>query len=153
MILDQRILGGKMVNDFLNNLPCKVKKDEKLFSEMWVKPYLNNILHVARVVDAHTQGSPLPGRTIWDNIVSGCDLDGRIDPINPFCNTRDFPGLEEALKERMKQLRDAGSEPLLAGKSDAQIQEIADKILFGNVDRFLQMYFTDAYLTDTTVYP
>lgn len=153
LILDQRVGGGRMVNDYLNNLPCKVKKDEKLFRQLWVKPYLNNVLHIARVVDAYTQGSLPPDKTIWDNIVSGCDLDGRIDPINPFCNVQDFPGLEEALVERMNQLRDSGSEPLLAGKTDAQIQEIVTKIMFGNVERFLSMYFTDAYLTDTTVFP
>jgi len=146
LILDQRILGGQMVNDFLNDLPRKVRKKHDLFRQLWVKPFLDNILHIARVIDA--QGSLAAGKTIWDSIVLGSDFDGRINPIDPFCNAEDLPLLEATLAERMKQMRNKGTEPLLAGKSDADIAGIVNAIMFGNVERFLSMYFTDSYMSD-----
>ncbi|MBN2379913.1 membrane dipeptidase [candidate division WOR-3 bacterium] len=148
IILDQRILGGQMVNDFLNDLPPKLRKEAPLFHDMWVKPFLSNILHVARTVDNYTHGSIPAGKTIWDNIVSGCDYDGRINPIDSFCSGVDIPALKTALDSRMKKMRDEGTEPLLSGKTDAEISDIIHKITFGNLERFLGMYFTDSYLAD-----
>lgn len=144
LILDQRVPAGKMVNDFLNNLPCEVRKDEKLAREKWVKPLLNNILHVARVVLRHTSD---PG-VIWNSIVIGSDFDGRIDPLDPFCSSADFPNLAETLVARMRKMRDDGSEELLAGKTDAQISQIVEKIMVRNVEDFLSVFFTDSYLND-----
>jgi len=143
LILDQRVLGGKMVNDFLNKMPCKVKNNKELFRWLWAKPVLDNLLYVARIVK---EGGDLKGgKTIWDNICLGVDFDGRINPIDSYCTAEDLPVLKDVLIKRMEDLQKKGSEPLLEAED---VVKIADAIFFTNVQRFLKTYFNPAYLND-----
>jgi len=144
--LDQRLLGGQMVNDFLNKLPRQAKRNRKLLRKLWIKPLLNNILHIARTIHDHTQGKLAQNKSIWDNIILGTDLDGRINPIDPYCSGRDFPYIKRELIKRMKRKRDRGKNRLLVLKTDKEIEDIVDKIMFGNMKKFLEMYFDDMYL-------
>jgi len=146
--LDQRLLGGQMVNDFLNNLFRRTNRNIRLLRKLWIIPLLNNILHIAETIQNHTQGSLAQDKTIWDNIMLGSDLDGRINPIDPYCNSEDFLCLRTELTKMMIKKRDWDKHRLLVHKTEAQIKAIVDKIMFGNMKQFLETYFNDTYLNN-----
>jgi hypothetical protein len=131
--LDQRIMMGK---ETLDNCQKKVfLKSAKEKRRIWIQPFINEILHIAKHIYA-TTGSD---NFIWDIISLGSDFNGMITPIKPFNTADKLPALQETLFEELKKL--TTSEPVLLGKTDSEVQEIVDKILWKNNLLFLERNF------------
>jgi hypothetical protein len=133
LILDHRIMMGKKTLD-----EAKVKASLKSLKKrqvIWIQPFICQILHIARHIFSVT-GNPA---NIWDNISLGSDFNGMITPIEPFDSANELPALNNTLFSELKKLR--ATEPLLSGKTDAEVLDITDKILWKNNLLFLEKYF------------
>jgi hypothetical protein len=102
---------------------------------VWVSPLVNQILHIAGHILGET-GNP---EVIWDNISIGSDFNGMITPLNAFRSAEQMPGLQESLIRELKNRRT--SEKTLLDKTDSDIEEIVDKILWKNNIKFLKINF------------
>ncbi len=131
--LDQRIMMGKRTLDATKKL-ARFKSAETART-IWIKPLLNQILHIAGHILKET------GQTenIWENISIGSDFNGMITPIKAFKNAGKFPLLHKTLYAELKKL--AATEPTLAGKTDNEIREITDLIMWKNNLKFLERHF------------
>ncbi len=131
--MDQRIMMGKKTLDEIKKL-ARFKYAEAA-RVIWIKPLINQILHIARHILSET-GRP---DEIWDNISIGSDFNGMITPIRAFNNAGKFPELNKTMFKELNKL--AGTEVTLTGKSEADIQEITDKIMWKNNLKFLEKHF------------
>jgi microsomal dipeptidase-like Zn-dependent dipeptidase len=131
--LDQRIMMGKKKLDEIKRLVKGKSIEEK--RDIWVKPLIDQILHIAGHILSQTGQ---PGK-IWDNICIGSDFNGMITPIKAFRNAEKLPLLYKYLFKRL--LKMTNTVPLLAGKSEAEIKEITDKIMWKNNLQFLEKHF------------
>jgi len=131
--LDQRIMMGKKRLDEIKKLVRGKSVHEKC--EIWIEPLLNEILHIAGHILLQT-GQP---EKIWDNISIGSDFNGMITPIKAFRNAEKFPLLHDYLLKGL--LKMAGTVPPLFNKSEADIREITDKIMWKNNLLFLEKHF------------
>ena len=76
---------------------------------------------------------------IWGNICIGSDFDGMITPIKAYRNADNFPKLDKMI---FKQLRKrVNTEQFLTNKSDSEIREITDGIVWKNALRFLKNHY------------
>ncbi len=131
--LDERIMMGKKTLD-------KTKKDARFKSAekkriIWIKPLINEILHIARYLSENIADQD----KIWDNICIGSDFNGMITPVKAFKTATDFPELNDTLLSELKKM--AVTEPLLTGKTTAEIEKITDKIMWKNNLLFLEKHF------------
>jgi hypothetical protein len=131
--LDQRIMMGKKRLDEIKKLVRGKSAGER--REIWIRPLINQILHIAGHILSQT-GQP---EKIWDNICIGSDFNGMITPIKAFNNAEKFPLLHDTIfKELMKM---TGTVPPLFGKTESDIKEITDKIMWKNNLLFLEKHF------------
>lgn len=131
--LDERIMMGKEVLD-----DTKKRTRFKLpwvADIIWIEPLMEEILYIARLVYLHTQDETL----IWDSICIGSDYDGMITPIRSYRNAKSFPKLEKNIFKRLKKR--INSEPFLTNKSDPELKEITQKIIWKNALRFLKKHY------------
>jgi len=131
--LDRRIGMGKAK---LDEVTRKARfKTGVARRQIWIKPLADQILHIARLILEET-GNP---EGIWDNISIGSDFNGMITPLNAFRSAEDMPYLRECLfSELMSRM---ALEKCLAGKTEADVQEITDKIMWKNNLLFLKRNF------------
>jgi hypothetical protein len=131
--LDERIMmGKKKLDEIKKQLLFKSKEAAR---KIWIKPLIDEILHIAGHILSQTGNI---GK-IWDNISIGSDFNGMITPIKAFDNAEKMPSLDETMFKELKKL--VGKEETLAGKTDADIREITDKILWKNNLEFLKKHF------------
>jgi microsomal dipeptidase-like Zn-dependent dipeptidase len=131
--LDQRIIMGK---EKLSQVKSLAKsKSRKKQQEIWIRPFIDQVLHIARLILKET-GDP---SVIWDNMAIGSDYSGMITPINAFQDATKFPDFDQTLFSELKKL--AETEAVLSGKTEADIREITDLILWKNNVKFLQKHF------------
>jgi microsomal dipeptidase-like Zn-dependent dipeptidase len=131
--LDQRISMGKKRLDETRKLARY--KSAKVAGEIWIKPFVSQILHIAGHIlkmTGQTEG-------IWDNISIGSDFNGMITPLKAFNTSAKFPGLQDMMFKELINRR--ASEVTLTGKTDVDIQEITDRIVWKNNLRFLEKNF------------
>jgi len=131
--LDQRIMMGKKTLDEIKKLARFKSADDAL--AIWIRPLLKQILHIA----GHILSVTGQAEMIWDNISMGSDFNGMITPIKAFKNAGKFPALNETMFTELKKL--SGNEVTLVGKSEADIMEITDKIMWKNNLKFLEKHF------------
>lgn len=131
--LDQRIMMGKKRLDEIKKLVRGKTAEEK--REIWIRPLLNQILHIAGHILSQT-GQP---EKIWDNISIGSDFNGMITPIRAFNNAEKFPLLQDNLFKALMKMK--GTVPPLAGKTESDIRNITDKIMWKNNLLFLEKHF------------
>jgi microsomal dipeptidase-like Zn-dependent dipeptidase len=131
--LDERIGMGKKRLDETKKLARF--KSAKVAGEIWIKPFVSQILHIAGHILKMTGQS----EGIWDNICIGSDFNGMITPLKTFNKADKFTDLQENLFKELITRRD--SDAALTGKTDADIQEITDQIMWKNNLRFLEKYF------------
>ena len=131
--MDHRIMMGKQT--LIEIKRHAFGKMPETARAIWIHPLINEILHIGKVIlqDSGNEDD------IWDNICIGSDFDGMITPIKHFTNATEFPELNETLFNELLDMRE--SEPLLAGKTDGQILEITDKIMWKNVLNFLRKHY------------
>jgi microsomal dipeptidase-like Zn-dependent dipeptidase len=133
LILDERIMTGKVkLEETKKNLWFKSSAVKRA---IWIKPLLDQILHIARHILSET-GQP---EKIWDIISMGSDFNGMITPVKSFDTADQFPALNDTMFQELKKLKT--SEITLIGKTDAEIQEITDKIMWKNNLLFLEKHF------------
>ncbi|HSO86671.1 MAG TPA: membrane dipeptidase [Draconibacterium sp.] len=131
--LDQRIMMGKKRLDDIIKLVRGKSAEEK--REIWIKPLLNQILHIAGHILSQT-GQP---EMIWDNICIGSDFNGMITPIKAFNSAEKFPLLQDTLFKALMKIK--GTVPPLTGKTESDIRNITDKIMWKNNLQFLEKHF------------
>jgi microsomal dipeptidase-like Zn-dependent dipeptidase len=106
-----------------------------------------NILHIIKVC----------GSKGWDIICIGSDFDGLINPMKNYDKSAYFNDLKNALLEWLSQIdmQHFPKEHIPKGCSIASfknlmqginVNEVVDKIMYKNVENFLEKYFNDAYL-------
>jgi microsomal dipeptidase-like Zn-dependent dipeptidase len=131
--LDQRIgMGKKKLDETKKQASFSTVKKAR---EIWVKPFVDEILHIARYICEQTGQKD----TIWDNISIGSDFNGMITPLQPFRNAEKFPALQKYIFRELKKR--SAAEVVLSGCTDSDIQEITDKIMWKNNLRFLEKHF------------
>jgi microsomal dipeptidase-like Zn-dependent dipeptidase len=131
--MDQRIMMGKKTLEETRKRARLKRKEVAL--RIWIEPLLKEIFHIAGHILSVT-GNPA---VIWDNICIGSDFDGMITPIPAYNNATKFPELNDTMFNEFLQRR--GGEAVLAGKTDAEIQEITDKIMWKNIVKFLEKHY------------
>lgn len=135
--------------------PKRARLEQEL-KDMYLKLVWSNIFHIVKVVREGRPGSSQPANG-WKMIALGSDYDGLVDPMDSFPGAGDF----QELKSEMIAYLENGKEICFAQNGVAKAlpdeevrelmfgqtaEEILDGILFGNTDRFLSKYFTEAYL-------
>jgi microsomal dipeptidase-like Zn-dependent dipeptidase len=100
-----------------------------------VEPLIEEILHIARSVYLQTHDE----NVIWDNICIGSDFDGMIKPIKAYRNATSFPKLDKMIFEQLRKR--INTEKFLANRSDSEIRQITDRILWKNILRFLKKHY------------
>ena len=131
--MDQRIMMGKEKLDKTKR--HAIGKTPKKSREIWIKPLADQLLYIAGVILTGT-GDP---SVIWNHISIGSDFSGMITPIKAFDDATTFPDLDEALFNELMRRR--GSEATLAGKTESEIREITDKVMWKNNLKFLEKHF------------
>jgi microsomal dipeptidase-like Zn-dependent dipeptidase len=129
---EKRMMGNKTLQETKKAARFKTPKAKRA---IWIKPMINEILHIAR----HLKDNNIDPGKIWDNICIGSDYNGMITPLKAFKTATKFPEMNETLFTELKKLVPA--EPLLSGKTDNEIQEITDKIMWKNNLAFLEKHF------------
>jgi hypothetical protein len=131
--LDERIMMGKGV---LDTTKRKARwKLPRTADIIWIEPLIEEILHIARSIYLHT----LDECVIWDNICIGSDYDGMITPVKAYRNAKRFPRLDKMIFRQLRKR--AGTEQFLINKSDSEIREITDMIVWKNALRFLKKHY------------
>jgi microsomal dipeptidase-like Zn-dependent dipeptidase len=125
-------MGRMTLKETKKHACCKLPDTAR---KIWIEPLLNEILHIAGHIMNKT-GNP---DVIWDNISIGSDFDGMITPIKYFNKASKFPALDKTISRELKKRK--ASEPLLAGKTDDDILEITDKIMWKNILKFLKKHY------------
>jgi hypothetical protein len=131
--MDQRIMMGKGKLDKTKR--HAMGKPPKKSRKIWIKPLADQLIYIAGVILTGTGDATV----IWDNISIGSDFSGMITPIKAFDNATTFPDIDEALYNELIKRR--GSELTLALKTDAEIREVTDKIMWKNNLKFLEKHF------------
>jgi microsomal dipeptidase-like Zn-dependent dipeptidase len=131
--LDERIMMGKEV---LKITKKNVRwKFPRIADKIWIEPLIEEILYIARTIYSEAQDE----NGIWENICIGSDFDGMITPIKAYRNANDFPKLDKMI---FAQLRNRiNTEQFLSNKSDSEIREITDMIVWKNTLRFLKKHY------------
>lgn len=161
VVLHEGRMPGEGFKKVAKKLKKKIKKAKtgsakkaRLQSElkdMYIKLVWSNIFHIIKVVKENRSENG------WKMIALGSDYDGLIDPMDAFPEVTNFQDLQQDLIEYLQagkeiffsQNGEAHAIPatevrdLMFGQSE---EEILNNILFGNTDRFLSKYFTEAYL-------
>ena len=131
--LDERIMMGKEVLDVTRKgARWKLTRQAKI---IWIEPLIEQIIHIARTIYAQ-KGDV---NVVWDNICIGSDFDGMITPIKAYRNANCFPEIDKMIFERLR--KSISTEPFLANKSDSEIREVTDKIVWKNILRFLKKHY------------
>lgn len=133
LIMDQRILMGK---EKLDQTKKKAWfKSPRAKRTIWAEPFVDQILYIAGHILDQT-GQP---EKIWDNISLGTDFNGMITPLKPFNTATKLPAFRRALIRVMKKR--APFEATLAGKTEAEIIEIVDRVLWKNNLKFMEKHY------------
>ncbi|MEI6049999.1 MAG: hypothetical protein WCS03_13940 [Bacteroidota bacterium] len=131
--LDERIMMGKEVLD-------AAKKNARwklplIKDTIWIEPLIEEILYIAKTI----YSEPSDENVIWDNICIGSDYDGMITPVKAYPNANSFPKLDKMIFEQLRKR--INTEPFLTNKSDTEIREITDMIVWKNALRFLKKHY------------
>jgi microsomal dipeptidase-like Zn-dependent dipeptidase len=140
--LDQRIMMGKERLSQIKSMASSKSRKQK--QEIWIMPFIEQVLYIARLILRET-GDP---EVIWDNIAVGSDYSGMISPIEAFKDATCFPDFDEALFNGLRSLSD--KEPVLSGKTDAEIRDITNLIMWKNNVKFLKKHFHPLPPSDCT---
>ncbi|MCF8357162.1 MAG: dipeptidase [Prolixibacteraceae bacterium] len=133
LIMDQRILTGReKLNQTKKNACFKTPRAQRT---IWANPFVDQILYIAGHILDQT-GQP---EKIWDNISLGTDFNGMITPLKPFNTATKLPAFRRALIRVMKKR--AAHEATLAGKTEGEIIDIVDRVLWKNNLKFLEKHF------------
>jgi microsomal dipeptidase-like Zn-dependent dipeptidase len=131
--LDQRIMMGKEVLD--STKKSARWKLPRMADIIWIEPLIEEILHIARSIYLQIRDE----NVIWENICIGSDYDGMITPIKAYRNAKSFPKLDKMIFEQLKKR--INTEQFLTNKSDSEIREITDRIVWKNALRFLEKHY------------
>jgi microsomal dipeptidase-like Zn-dependent dipeptidase len=131
--LDERIMMGK--GAYENARRLSRWKPALVSDIVWAEPLIKQILHIARLIYSEKHDR----NVIWDNICIGSDYDGMITPVKAFRNANSFPKLDKMIYEQLRKRR--GTEELLGNRSDSEIREITDRIVWKNALSFLKKHF------------
>jgi hypothetical protein len=136
LILDKRIIMGKKE---LNKIRAqRWFKFGEARRALWIEPLIKQILYIASYIQPRTEN---PEKT-WDNISIGSDLNGMIRPLRAFRTANKFPSLNDTMyKELKRNSEKAKPGDILFGKTEADIKEITDKIMWKNNLEFLKKHF------------
>jgi microsomal dipeptidase-like Zn-dependent dipeptidase len=133
LIMDQRILTGREKLDRTKkNAWFKMPRAQRT---IWANPFVDQILYIAGHILDQT-GQP---EKIWDNISLGTDFNGMITPLKPFNSAIKLPAFRRALIRVM--IKRAAHEATLADKTEGEIIDIVDRVLWKNNLRFLEKHF------------
>lgn len=124
---------------------------QQQLKDMYLKLIWSNIFHIVKVVWEHRT------KNGWKMISLGSDYDGLVDPMDAFPEVTTFSDLRSDLIEYLESGKEIyfsqnGTAQPIATEEVRRLQfgqsaeAILDDILFGNTDRFLSKYFTEAYL-------
>jgi microsomal dipeptidase-like Zn-dependent dipeptidase len=131
--LDERIMMGREV---LETTKKRARwKPAPISDVLWIEPLIEQILHIAGSIYSVKHDKDV----IWDNICIGSDYDGMITPVRAYRNADSFPKLDKMIYEQLRKR--SGTEPLLENRSDSEIREIADRIVWKNALIFLKKHF------------
>ncbi len=118
LAFDQRILGVRKKERRENNIDAFTRTIERIV----LVPFKADLDNPA---------------AIWDTISIGTDFEGYIDPLDPYPTAMEFKNFAEDLKGGLYQLKKRS--PFLFG--DLEVEEIIQKISFGNAYQFLIKHF------------
>jgi microsomal dipeptidase-like Zn-dependent dipeptidase len=131
--MDQRIMMGKeKLDETKKHARAKPPKKSR---KIWIKPLADQVLYMAGIILTAT-GDPT---MIWDNFSIGSDFSGMITPLKAFNDATTFPDLDDALFNELMSRR--VSELILDGKTETEIREITDKVMWKNNLKFLEKHF------------
>jgi microsomal dipeptidase-like Zn-dependent dipeptidase len=131
--LDERIMMGKEVLDAAKK--SARRKLQLIKDTIWIEPLIEEILHIAKSIYSETHDE----NVIWDNICIGSDYDGMITPVKAYPNANSFPKLDKMIFEQLRKR--ISTVPFLTNKSDSEIREITDMIVWKNALRFLKKHY------------
>jgi hypothetical protein len=131
--LDERIMMGKEVLD--TTIKATRLKQKRIADILWLEPLIEEILHIAKSIYRQTGYE----NVIWENICIGSDFDGMITPIKACRNATHFPKLDKMIFEQLKKR--INTEPFLTNKSDSEIRDITDRIMWKNILSFLKKHY------------
>lgn len=122
LIFFEPLLGGK------KRRKAKLTWDQ----EDWAELFADQIEHVVRAV---YQTGVVDKREIWDRICIGSDFDGQLNPTDRFATSDEFPNFKKNLKRHLNRER---FDPY---REAIEVDQLADKICFENVNNFLKRHF------------
>jgi hypothetical protein len=138
--LEERVLGKNRKNhrdpDYIARLTTYLKGKgydaHSIDTIFWMQPLLHNIFHVVRH-SGRNDGSA------WNHIAIGSDFDGIMKPVQ-YCPTVEYlPNLRSLLTVGIYLFAEYTQQQSLL--HDLPIEEIADRILFKNGERFILKYY------------
>ena len=138
--LEERVIGTnspnykmqdqKTIREHLKKWNLNTEEDIRLFNEL--QPLLRNVFYVI-------ENCGRSDKTAWNHISIGSDFDGIAKPVG-YCKTAaEIPMLWQYLNRYLAPFADfIGRTTLLHGQTP---DEITDKIIFKNGERFILKYF------------
>lgn len=124
---------------------------QRELQDMYLKLIWSTIFHMIKVVQDNRRENG------WKIIALGSDYDGLVDPINTFPGVDSFQDLRTEMIDYLsadkeiyflqngeaKTIPSAEVRTLQFGQT---AEQLLDRVLFGNTQRFLRKYFTEEYL-------
>jgi microsomal dipeptidase-like Zn-dependent dipeptidase len=115
----------------------------------YIRMFMSNILHAIRVCN---------DRSAWDLICLGTDYDGLVNPFKYYADYSEFGLLADHLQQFFERpipnphinLSVSDIRELMFGYSPL---ELAEKIMYRNMEQFLERYYSDEYLLGTPARP
>jgi len=134
--------------------------------------FLTNVFHIVKVnikeIGNSTTDSPEIYRKVWGTITLGSDYDGIVDPFDSYDDSGDFKKFKADVINYLNtydseenegfKIIDVyngghiGNEEYITTENmksllfDFSVEEIAEKIFYGNMREFLRKYFKNDYL-------
>ncbi len=104
--------------------------------------FLNQVLHIAKVVG---------NRTCYDHLTLGTDFDGVINPLDTYPEGRFMLQFKTDLIDFWnRRINDIGTQQFNTLRYGLDPADIIEKILWKNAEVFLSKYFTNSYLIEGT---
>jgi len=133
---------------------CQKKMDRlyNLLETIFHSILMNQFLYIVKVVDDASEKNPvLANGRGWEHICIGTDYEGVINPLDIYYYASDLSKLQHKLvlywtnAIHNNQPSFEKYQKYLFGKDP---EHWISKVLWGNSDRFLKTYFTEAYLRE-----
>lgn len=173
---DQRILS---CNKWIEDLKTRFKKapvdetEKENWNIEWTALIAEQIYYVAEVIAKNIWQQSYDSKNwveqdnmkIWNRLALGSDFDGKINPVDSYCNSIDLPKMKSILLINFEMMMKEGDSrwnkitiwkenkhnetgkfyPLLSNLNRENILKIIDKFLYKNALEFLSVYFQDSY--------